>query len=80
MNYNDYLQAMKEEGLEESELVKLWLDQAIFYNKVIKGLSAYKHIESIQKKIEQYEVEKMLVIIEAVDIARQEKEIGQKFL
>lgn len=75
MNYRDYVEIMKSEGLYESLAVKSHLNSAIYWQKAIKNLSKYD--EQVKNNlIKKFEELKIKAILTAIDIARFEKDLG----
>lgn len=75
MNYRDYVEIMKSEGLYESLAVKSHLSSAIYWQKAIKNLSKYD--EQVKNNlIKKFEELKIKAILTAIDIARFEKDLG----
>lgn len=75
MNYRDYVEIMKSEGLYESLSVKSYLKSAMYWQKAIKNLSKYD--EKVKNNlIKKFEELKIKAILTAIDIARFEKDLG----
>lgn len=77
MNYKQYREVMDAEGLEESELVKLILGEAIKKQKYIKSLKAHEAPESAVVKLEK---EKGELIWLAIFTAQDEKQQGWRYI
>lgn len=75
MNYRDYIEIMKDEGLEESLSVKKHLKSAIHWQKAIKSLDKYDNLtkDNLKNKFEELKIKAILL---ALDIARFEKDLG----
>lgn len=75
MNYRDYIEIMRDEGLQESLSVKKYLESAIYWQKAIKSLDKYSEdVKNTLKK--EFEEIKIKSILSAIDIARFEKDLG----
>lgn len=75
MNYRDYVEIMKSEGLYESLSVKSYLKSAMYWQKAIKNLSKYDE-QAKNNLIKKFEELKIKAILTAIDIARFEKDLG----
>lgn len=75
MNYRDYVEIMKSEGLYESLAVKSHLNSAMYWKKAIKNLSKYD-VETKNNLVKKFEELKIKAILAAIDIARFEKDLG----
>ncbi|MFW3538221.1 hypothetical protein [Vagococcus fluvialis] len=75
MNYRDYVEIMKSEGLYESLSVKSYLKSAMYWQKAIKNLSKYD-VETKNNLVKKFEELKIKAILAAIDIARFEKDLG----
>ncbi|MDB1686256.1 hypothetical protein [Enterococcus durans] len=77
MNYKEFLEIMKKEELEESELVRYFLQEAGKYQKYIRSLKAHNApTESIQKQNRK----KIECMWQALFIAIDEKKQGWRFV
>lgn len=77
MNYNDYVAIMTDEELEESELVRVFLDEAKRQQRLIRNLKKHEYTEANVKRCEE---RKIGWILEAIDTARHEKTLGYKIV
>lgn len=77
MNYRDYVEIMQDEELQESLSVKKYLESAIYWQKAIKNLDKYDNQtkNNLKSKFEELKIQ---AILQALDIARFEKDLGFK--
>ncbi len=78
MNYKDYREIMLDEGLEESEAVRDYLNRAIYWNNSIKSLKDNYDPDVIERLTKKFTEQKITFILLAIEIARFERDIGVK--
>lgn len=79
MNYRDYVEIMQDEELQESLSVKKYLESAAYWQKAIKSLDKYdgQTKNNLKSKFEEL---KIGAILQALDIARFEKNLGYRMI
>lgn len=78
MNYRDYKEIMEAEGLQESELVRVFLREAMRQQRFLKGLSYHGALGLPPAK--RVGERKITAILDAIDMARHEKELGYRIV
>lgn len=86
MDYNQFKAIMAENGYQKSKAVDVYLNKAMYYNKLIKSIKAnIKDKEQVvklkmEKFIKKYDDARVEAVWDAINVAKLEKYQGWKFI
>ncbi|MDM8262650.1 hypothetical protein [Ligilactobacillus salivarius] len=86
MDYNQFKAIMAENGYQKSKAVDVYLNKAMYYNKLIKSIKANtKDKEPVvklkmEKFIKKYDDARIEAVWDAINVAKLEKYQGWKFI
>ena len=86
MDYNQFKAIMAENGYQKSKAVDVYLNKAMYYNKLIKSIKAnIKDKEPVvrlkmEKFIKKYDDERVEAVWGAINVAELEKIQGWRFI
>ena len=86
MDYNQFKAIMAENGYQKSKAVDVYLNKAMYYNKLIKSIKAnIKDKEPVvklkmEKFVKKYDDARIEAVWDAINVAKLEKYQGWKFI